>query len=1790
MQLLSRLSLARLFSSTSSTYVNEPTVTKYLSSFRKNDVDGIKASLMEESIYRRLFAQKPNDLDPSQLSLLRQSYLNLVNVYENQDIWKIKNRYFGNEAENVANDDDEDASYIMPLHEEEILGQGDPAICLGGVETFQKNWNLFTESSLSGLDWSNVFAAGGAVLSCLLPIPQVHSVSPRKTREWYHDISYKDSDIDLFIYGLDEEAAKQKMVDIYEAVCNSIPWDVECFRSKYCVTILSQYPSRHIQIVLRLYNSPSEILTGFDVDCCCVGFDGRNVWALPRAHQAIIKQCNTVDLTRRSPSYEMRLAKYAGRGFEIKVPSLDRSRIDPTIYEKSFEKLNGLARLLVLERLNTPYDRFEYIEKKRERNYHPESSSYVSRRKRRSSDIKASKFENNDYGTVILPYGPKYNAKRIKRLIYTKDMVLNSKWYEKNKERVLHRHPCFFGTMEQIFNDCCGHCPVPSTPEEVASQIEEDKIFIRGKMEFIKDDPGRQTVGSFHPLTDNDWATQAYITNVREDLCNACARGEVDVVENLLKQNSNINEDSQTNKVNVEARDYLGRTPLQLAVLGGHTEIVRILLQHDARITARMPDGKTVVHLSSQYGYLDILKLLLQKSDENKKKAQEKEKEKLETNNNDMIIDDSLEMVNGIQGPSIASKDQDPDSILDPRNENEHVDIVDINGESRDHPLTPLEYAILFGNVEIVRQLVKAGANVQRLIKLQNHNVKYEPCYPLNLCLLTQDQKSGLEIASILLENGASASRIGYNFNSILHFAVKIGKIQFVKLFLDMDPKSLQQINSLNSHLESPLYLAVANNHLEITELLIKYGATAYITLEKSQEYLNRRKSSETAESLLKSVRQPIFNALQNNLYCTLIEAGVDVNATYYKEYIREIEKLIDDNKAKIKGYEEMLEHLNGKKKQTQNERRVTNILQYLDGLIEKEKKDVKGSYREYALNHHTIEDFYEFLRRKYPALCPPHSFQKPYNSEDINELKEKYAKLIELEISKLNYNKECLEYCINHGTKNSNIPKKLMKGYQERILPEEKAEMLAAEEKESYLNEEILLQQAVKKQQEEIDEIEQINFDELIMKFTYLDSIYGKTIPAKLNQEYMELYQAVYVNDISKVEKLSQTLVLAVKDKFDMSPFMWACLRGHSELAVKILDIVSSQYVPKKIINSNEDDENESINAINNYDIIESSNEPSDDRMDYTYQEPSQTTLMNVFEDKNNNKFRFFNIKPISDYSIFQFLSYRKRFVNVEVIPEKFLKESNLSQNKYYLNGFDVAVLKNDLKMVKNILDWAERYQNIEDKNLEKTGGLVTYLVQGLDNHCKRNPMIDSIYFGYVDMMDLLIEYAAGGNNFSIFDIKDPEEEILTFKIPKYYQGLDVNGSKKKSWIINYVPGFSNNKDVKPSFIFYAAYYGNITSIQYFFSDRPINALKKFAYKYINNNSKDLRVTILNTIEDIQKVGRKLFIYELFCNETPFHWAVEGNKHCAIEELVKLYSKEKEINDQIGDNNKEHHLTIEEILDMRTDRKKVTALLLAAHFGYNECVRTLLKVGANPEIVDRNGWSLVHHAANKNNIGTIKLLYELLQPETYQKMLKKRSKSFNHTPISISILESNIKLTEYLLQHASTMSLFARDFEGNRYLHLSLREGLWYISKKLIELESMAIAGDCEKVGTLFHENSFGQTPTDIAIQMFLNKLSDILFESPFSPNNKQVEKEQAIEKCAIKAFNLMVPFYLPRNEGNPLSKRVLVEFNQVNDMTHKLAKKISDGHGRKIISKEINTNAEIYPSIFKYWSPPSW
>ena len=182
------------------------------------------------------------------------------------------------------------------------------------------------------------------------------------------------------MYGLDEQQAIEKIKEIERRVKDALLTEATTVRTKNAITIASQYPTRHVQIVLRIYKSIAEILTGFDVDCACAAYDGNQVWASPRALAAYMTQVNTIDLTRRSPSYENRLSKYLHRGFEIYWPDLDRSKIDPTIFERSFSRTVGLARLLILEKLPNQSDREAYQDQRRRERGRPAINRYHYRR------------------------------------------------------------------------------------------------------------------------------------------------------------------------------------------------------------------------------------------------------------------------------------------------------------------------------------------------------------------------------------------------------------------------------------------------------------------------------------------------------------------------------------------------------------------------------------------------------------------------------------------------------------------------------------------------------------------------------------------------------------------------------------------------------------------------------------------------------------------------------------------------------------------------------------------------------------------------------------------------------------------------------------------------------------------------------------------------------------------------------------------------------------------------------------------------------------------------------------------------------------------------------------------------------------------------------------------------------------------------------------------------------------------------------------------------------------------
>jgi hypothetical protein len=146
---------------------------------------------------------------------------------------------------------------------------------------------------------------------------------------------YTNSDVDIFVVGLGEEAAVVRaqalVVDLEAAfqrqgieeynllftrdtiiLCHPDPRLVEDPNSPG-----GKLPMRTIQIVRQTFPSVRDVLDGFDVDCCCFACDGVAVWAHPRGIWAFRMGINVVNMQLSSWMLGARLVKYMLRGYAV---------------------------------------------------------------------------------------------------------------------------------------------------------------------------------------------------------------------------------------------------------------------------------------------------------------------------------------------------------------------------------------------------------------------------------------------------------------------------------------------------------------------------------------------------------------------------------------------------------------------------------------------------------------------------------------------------------------------------------------------------------------------------------------------------------------------------------------------------------------------------------------------------------------------------------------------------------------------------------------------------------------------------------------------------------------------------------------------------------------------------------------------------------------------------------------------------------------------------------------------------------------------------------------------------------------------------------------------------------------------------------------------------------------------------------------------------------------------------------------------------------------------------------
>jgi hypothetical protein len=213
---------------------------------------------------------------------------------------------------------------------------------------------------LKHIFWNNVIVAGGSLGSILFD-------------------ARNNNDVDLFLYGLKtpEEANKEIMSIcdrmIYSMKCeyirkqrernnnnnngnrkkvagtdeeeeeevisleetkkiNNNVFDLTFIRKKNTFNI--HHGNTKYQIIFRIYKTPSEVLHGFDIGSSAIGFNGKQLLFTTLSKFSYGYNCNILDTTRRSTTYEDRLKKYFNRGFEIILPNFNIDKCDERMFKK----------------------------------------------------------------------------------------------------------------------------------------------------------------------------------------------------------------------------------------------------------------------------------------------------------------------------------------------------------------------------------------------------------------------------------------------------------------------------------------------------------------------------------------------------------------------------------------------------------------------------------------------------------------------------------------------------------------------------------------------------------------------------------------------------------------------------------------------------------------------------------------------------------------------------------------------------------------------------------------------------------------------------------------------------------------------------------------------------------------------------------------------------------------------------------------------------------------------------------------------------------------------------------------------------------------------------------------------------------------------------------------------------------------------------------------------------------------------------------------------------------------
>lgn len=1404
--------------------------------------------------------------------------------------------------------------------------------------------------------------------------------------------------------------------------------------------------------------------------------------------------------------------------------------------------------------------------------------------------------EVSDYHTFTVPYGPKFHAKKIERLLYAKDLLLNAEWNRpKERETTLHRHPAFFGSAEDIIGDCCGYCPKPITPEDEEIAEVEHRIYVSGNLTFIKDDPGRQAIGSFHPLTDDDWTEMAYVGNTAR-LCQAIVDGDAEHVQDWLNQ-----EGADPNE-----RDYTGRTPLQLAVMSSTPEIVQILIDAGARIVARMVDGRTALHLAAMRGESAIVKAILVKSEANEeeeaKKEEAKRKQRLlekeaittadaagtadapmvDAESDGSHSDDDIDMLDDTSDDkrgdtttegsivNIRGEKKKEENNMPNDDDKDEPDVYDVNVLAWDTPVSALHLAITNGHTEVVKMLVQEfGADVLLPVKLLNDHDKSPRAaiLPLVLALQLEPQQAD-EMTKALIGLGASSAQADVdNITALHYFAVKHADL-LTTMIAANQPAAKRAVNHLqmsgwqyNSSIQSALQSAIVHKNVESVDALLELGAqpqidfAAYISSYKTK-WEARGTTEGNQQAFQKSFQQPVLTAIEHELpsvVVKLLDAGADMNCLspgawrfVHEGNVASYDfagSLLDATRRKAKILSDWAE------KEEQDKDVVTTTswgyctpidppaplqddAHYLEGFMQ-------GTYA-----HWTVVKQMQQAKRKYEEDLENYKKAAEAMPKEVKGWKEKMSA-----VKSLLSEYESLEAALlNRGAKTF---KELYSNVEHKQHQPQQSHDRKREPPRPWVPK---------------------------LSFCLPD------LTDEQSEAYIKLFQACWEADLNTVKELTlavwgenQTpLKVATQDAAGFSPFSIAVLQRHFELARALLEIAHVQHAPEEKTGQSK------------YSLSTGTSDDEDS-------DAEETDQIRLFHEVVDDKFTVENIGEVqsqvkSKHSALDVLSWKcpaSRFLDEDDssmidyatplnglpylggksyggrAPRKILKDAvngrtyrvaqPLTQETYReiskpSNLFQVAIFLDDASLLQFLLDVGEEY-TIRRGGTGNEPASRFYSFDDNDFHY-------AIQLGRVQLLNQIVKRTGAG--IPLDDLVKKSGVEITKK-PKYYQGLSVHGKKRADWAAaGRETNYQTSREEHPPLL-HAARLTNLDSIEWFLSEAASHAYFEFA----ENNQKDIRIQSLAkakgglqaSLDKWLNLRSKLLIHVVVLSKTD-NESLELLRHLCETRPDLITHKSATGLTPLQLAFSLHRVEMAKILidagADQTSRNHSNENLIhsALRFPMSNDEASRLKLRQLLELIDSRLITGMFTERSSPHPGALtplaQWLYTMIRRENSNRHYGYRNNHYNN-PTNFKVADEQ-GILRLLLDLSKGDDLALVNGEGDTPLHAVVRYGADHVLRLML---------DC-RPDLLFRENASGRTPYEMAEDAYL---AQNVFKGPPSIAAEQTNRyfgQPASSRILLKSVE---QFVLDKKDTRNATQKVW-------DVCKEFKSKVGAGKKRKLVS----------------------